>query len=188
MPLNNRTEHPAFEVWRKSNPIYKLSRTHEWSMREYLNAVGYGKNARLDLNALPSTSVIQKVALYEGMDTWSLANRCREWYALRPEHAWLHHATDAWRRACPIRTRRDECGWSQRDLSTRAGVNYVSICKHERGQNYPDVRRLELYGRAFGIKTMTMMREYQQWWESKPTERNAKKYLEKALTKDNDRD
>lgn len=182
MPLNRKNDHPAFEVWRKNHPLYRLSRRHEWSMREYLNAVGYGKGASLDLDAMPSMKVIQRCAEYEGMDTFSLANRCREWYALRPDHAWLHHALDAWRRACPLRRRRDERGWSMRDLNKKAGIHYVSVCKHERGESYPDVRRMELYGRAFGVSTMTIIREYQRWWESKPTERNAKKYLEKVLS------
>lgn len=182
MPLNRKTEHPAFEVWRKSNPIYKLARRQQQSMREYLACCGYGQGATLALDKVPSMKVLQKVADHEGIDTFSLANRCREWFALRPDHAWLHHALDAWRRACPIRRRRDEMGYSQRELNRKAGVHFVSICKHERGDSYPDVRRMELYGRAFGIATMTMIREYQKWWQDRPTERNAKRYLEKVLS------
>jgi transcriptional regulator with XRE-family HTH domain len=51
-----------------------------------------------------------------------------------------------------VRTRREELGWSQRQLAERAGMTQPGVARFETGGTTPTLRLLERLADALGLK------------------------------------
>ncbi len=77
----------------------------------------------------------------------------------RPEAAEAHEQTRLrFELAEAVRIRREELGWSQRQLSERAGMTQPGVARFEAGGTTPTLPLLERLAKALGLRLTVTLR------------------------------